>query len=1072
MRTRTRLTLTLGLVLAALTASLLPWWHSDDSPTPPGGPATRAREAATGPRDEAAAQAEARRTGKEVAVDTRTTPTSMTWARPDGQLHTTINAVPVRARNDKGRWAPIDTRLRRTGHAADGLGIRPVNAPTPVRFSSGTADADAKSAQHTADAHADRSLRRPLLTAGQGPSGTEQVTAADGTPDARPSTLAEVDVDGHTIDYTWPGPLPEPVLDGPRALYPEVLPGVDLLLVAREQGGFAQLLIVKTEKAAQSEALRTVSYGLRSKTATFRYEDGAQHVLMVGKDGQEIGSVPTPYAWDSSGRDREDGTEGGTAPRTSVATSADVLRLSGLSGIEPGAHSAPLPMRLVGDRTGQARIDLDVAKSGLLTDKNARFPLFIDPTEHTGETAWTTAYKPHPNTSYWNGTNFNSGTSYARVGHESETGGTARSFWRMAFDTSTKGATVSSASFKVYNNYSWSCSTREMQFWLTGSISSGTTWNKQPSWSTLLQKKSFAHGFSTSCPGDYESFDVKAAAQKGADNGWSNITFGMRATTETSTYTWHKFKASSAQLSFTYNRKPDEPTDGKSTPGGDCSAGGTGVTVGKTNIVLSAKGHDPDGNLSKLHFRFWVTGDYTNTHKDYLITPTSTGTATVTVPSTFPLTDKTLYSWDVRSEDSGGLVSTFFPPGSDPCRITIDASGPPQPAIESTDFPKATADGQTWAHVAFGSAGSVTFSSPGAAKFEYAFGTVGYTAIAADSTGTATVTALKPPHAGPTYLNVYAYDQYGNESARTDYEFYVPPRDKADSPGDTGGDGIPDLLVVKSDGNLYNCPGAPGGELYACMHASYTSDKKLDPAGYWYDANTGKAALITHYDDAYPGDGSTDLFAVGPDGKFWLYPGDGYGSFNVDQRLRIRLPDNAPDPSTWTQIKAVGDITGDKRPDLVLRAGTAFWTLSGYTGATFRTATLMNSDAWGRREIVNIADINGDSTPDLLWRNLDNGNMYVRHGKPGSVSGSVDLDSLKLAANSLDGDVAYGTGWTDTAVPTALGIPDVNGDGIPDMWVRKSSDGYTRIYYPSRTNTNAEVKIVLHADWNTAKAFG
>lgn len=149
-----------------------------------------------------------------------------------------------------------------------------------------------------------------------------------------------------------------------------------------------------------------------------------------------------------------------------------------------------------------------------------------------------------------------------------------------------------------------------------------------------------------------------------------------------------------------------------------------------------------------------------------------------------------------------------------------------------------------------------------------------------------------------------------------------------------------------------------------------------------------------------------------------------------------------------------------------------FWTLSGYTGGTFREATLMTSSAWARREIVNVADINGDETPDLLWRNLDNGNMYVRHGRPGPVSGSVDLVSLKHAADSLNGDVGYGTNWSEANVATALGIPDVSGDGIPDIWARLRSDGATRIYNPSRTSTGAAVKVVLNVDWNQIKAFG
>ncbi|GHJ98714.1 hypothetical protein SY2F82_05120 [Streptomyces sp. Y2F8-2] len=1044
-RTRTRLAVTLGLVLAALTAALLPWWQPDDASPPQAAEATRARQAATGPRDEADAQAEARRTHKPVLVETATTATSQTWAQPDGQLRTSITATPARAKTATGQWAPIDNHLRRVKNAPRGLGIQPVNPARPVRFSSGSKDT-----------HADRSFVRAPLTG------------------RRETVLAEVDIDGHTVAYTWPGTLPEPVLDGPRALYSEVLPGVDLLLVARAEGGFAQLLIVKTKEAAQSPALATVAYGLRSKTAVFHHDAGSGRILVQDRSGKEIGSIPTPFAWDSAGRDPEL-DEGRGTPRTSVDTPTDVLKLSGLSGIEPGAHSAPMPVELDGDGTGTARLDLHAAQAGLFTNADVKFPVFVDPTMNGGWLAWTVAYKPYPNSSFWDGTNFSSGTSDARVGFENETGGTARSFWRMKFDTSIEGADVSKATFKVLNNHSWSCTTRDFQFWLTGAISSGTTWNKQPSWSTQLDHHSFAHGWSSSsCPDDYEAFPVTAGAQKAAEGGWSNITFGMRASSESDVQTWRKFQATSATLEVVYNRPPSEPTGGKTTPGGTCSVGGSGVTVGKTNIVLSANAKDADGNLSKLRFRFWKTGG--TVPSGWLVTPNSSGTATYTVPATFPLEDKTTYSWDVRAEDSGGLTSSYFPPGTDPCRLNIDASAPPQPTVDSDNFPAATPDGQTWSTVKFGDHGAVTFTSEGATKFRWSF--EGNNPVYVNATnGTATVDPMFPAHAGPNTLQVYAYDAAGNASQRTDYTFYVPPRDTADGPMDTGGDAKPDLLIVDANGNLRNCVGGDDGDLYNCLVGSYDStkpkDQQADPQGHWFDPATGKAALITHYQDAYPGDGSTDLFAATPDGHFYLYPGDGYGSYDVSQRLEVRLPSNAPAPSTWTQIKAVGDITGDKLPDLVLRAGTAFWTLSGYTGATFQTATLMEGTAWARREIVNVTDISGDNTPDLLWRNLDNGNMYDRQGKPGAVTGSVDLESLKLAANSLTGkDESYGTGWDEAGVPTAIGIPDVNQDGIPDIWARFASDGYTRIYHPSRTNTNAAVRVVLSVNWNTIKAFG
>ncbi|MFI8827777.1 DNRLRE domain-containing protein [Streptomyces sp. NPDC053431] len=975
---------------------------------------------------------------------------------PNGKLRTQIDALPQRAKNAEGHWAPIDNTLRRA-KGAGSLGIRPVNAAVPVRFASGT----------RSSGRADRSyVRAPL---------------------AGETVLAEVDLGGHTVAYTWPGTLPEPVLDGPRALYPEVFPGVDLLLVVREEGGFGQLLIVKNEQAAQNKALATVTYGLSSKTAVFRRDAKASRIQVLDKAGQEVGSIPTPFAWDSSGRDSE--LPPGTPQRTSVATPADVLKLSGLTGIEPGAKSAPLPTVLDGDGTGSATMKLDAAATGLFTDKDTKFPVFIDPPLNTAWQAWTVAYKKYPNSSFWNGTNFSSGTSDARVGYEQDTGGLARSFWRMNFSTSYKGAKFDWATFKVVNNHSWSCTDRQMEFWLTGGISSGTTWNAQPSWSRVLHKKSFAHGWSSSCPDAWESFTVTSAAQEGADKGWGTITFGMRATSESDTQTWRKFAATGARLEGEFNRAPNQPTSGTSSPGGACVAGPTAsALIGRTTITLKAKGSDPDGAVPKLRFRFWKNGD--TTKKEYVATADSTGYGQMVIPATDPLlstiTANTLYKWDVRSEDStypdAGSTSTFFPDGTEPCQITVDPTAPPQPDITSTVFKEATADGKTWSTVNFGKPGDFTFIASGASKFRYAFEGQGYVDAPTPVNGKVTITNVTPPHAGPVVINVYAYDANGNQSIRGDYAFYLPPRDTADGPMDTGGDNIPDLLVLYPDGKLKNCVGAPadpavpgtGGELYSCLEAAYVSaGKKVDPPNHWIDA-AGTPSLIAHYNDVYPGDGSTDLFAVTPDKQFWLYPGDGYGSFNVDNRIKIRLPSNAPAPSTWTQMKAIGDITGDKLPDLAVRAGTAFWILSGYTGATFETATLMEGTAWATsaRDIVNIADMNKDNTPDLLWRNVSNGNMYVRHGKPGAVAGSVDLESIKLAANSLNGDVQFGTNWTATNITAAIGIPDVNKDGVPDIWAREGATGNMKLYYPSTTNTNAPVKTVLSVDWSTVKAFG
>ncbi|GLY02253.1 MULTISPECIES: hypothetical protein [Actinoplanes] len=72
---------------------------------------------------------------------------------------------------------------------------------------------------------------------------------------------------------------------------------------------------------------------------------------------------------------------------------------------------------------------------------------------------------------------------------------------------------------------------------------------------------------------------------------------------------------------------------------------------------------------------------------------------------------------------------------------------------------------------------------------------------------------------------------------------------------------------------------------------------------------------------------------------------------------------------TAQPLIGVGAVTGDKLPDLVVRTGTAFWLLSGYADATFRTAAKMGENAVrANSEIVNIADVELHSTPDMTLR--------------------------------------------------------------------------------------------------------
>ncbi|WP_415952273.1 FG-GAP-like repeat-containing protein [Streptomyces sp. KLOTTS4A1] len=1082
---RARIAALVALLCVALVAGLLAWtpWQRD--------PVEPQAKRPTGPLTAPEAMRKAQAQQREVVVGAETTQTSRTFALPDGSWRSEIHAVPVRTKQPDGTWAEIDTNLRRS---ADGTRLSPENTPGQVEFAA-AATADGTSA----------------------PKGTVRPAAwrpadrapADGkaSPADRETFLASAVHDGHKITYTWPGALPEPVVDGNRALYREVLPGVDLLLVAREQGGLGQLLIVKNERAARQSALRKVHYGLRSETAEFALDTTTGGVEITdAADGTRVGVIPTPFAWDSTpGQTQGSGTRHATGTATAEAT----LALGGLAGPEPGTANAVLPTTLDGDGTGRATLTLDAAATGLLTGKKVdagkvRFPVFIDPTLELGDEGWTIAYRPYPNSNYFNGTNYSGGTSEARVGYEKQDGGLARSFWRMDFPGAAHGSTITGASWKIKNTHAWSCTEpRQIELWLTGGISTSTTWNNQPSWKRKLDAKSYAHGNENyGCNDAYVGYNVKSGAADAAKNKWGTLTMGLRATTETSTYTWRKYSAASALLTVSFNRPPYEPVDGDITPG-TCNTTIGEEVIGLTDVVLKAKATDQDSNLKGLRFRLWETGASTKI-LDKVVTGTGgskTQTASVTVAST-KLADGKTYSWDIRAEDTEGAVSTFFPPGSQPCRFTVDDTAPAAPTMTSADYPQINSAGTNWAVDApHGTSGTLTIDSgPSATHYAIGFNSINYTHIYLDDTasgqtfridrnavqghliesvtraakGEPVTITLKAPTAGPLYLHAYAYDAVGNRSERSAIRTFVPAGRSADAPGDVTGDTYPDMVVIKADGTLYTYPGEQGGEVYGGLVASYNGKREETPPGHWYDANstatTKKHALISKWSDYYPGDGLTDLLARTPDGGLWIYQGDGYGSFNVDDRVRVLLPENAPDPATWDEMRTTADVTGDGEPDLVVVTdGGQLWFLGGYTAGAFSDAVLLlGGTTWAGRDVISLADIDLDGTADLLWRNPGNGNMYIRHGKPDSSGKGLDPMSIALAVNSREGvDTNYGTGWTADVIDEVISIPDTSGDGIPDLWARETATGQVRVYHPSKTNTNRLVKVVMTADWSS-----
>ncbi|MGW0703753.1 FG-GAP repeat domain-containing protein [Streptomyces sp. NPDC002867] len=999
---------------------------------------------AKAPITAAEALKQARKTGKDVEVVAERTDDSNTYAQPDGKFRLRKHSDTIRAKVD-GVWKPIDTTLQRVKG-----GYAPKAVNDPLLFSAGTSGSE----------RASRAESRAGLSA----AATRMNATTDGWSD-----LVRLTTGGHELVVRWPGSLPAPVVSGSRALYEGVRPGIDLLLTARD-GGYSHVLIVHTREAAQDPLLDRLNYQLYSPHLTFRLDETSNVVRAVDADGEEVASSPTPYLWDSAGDPKV--TLGESTSPSPTEGSGTALELPGLAGPQPGSHDAVLDASLANDV-----LALNVNRK-VFEDPDTVYPVFVDPSFKGRKTNWTLLYDRYRDSSFFNGQNFNDGTNEARVGYESTTGGLSRSVFTFEVGSQIHRARIYSAYFRALQTYSWGCAPRQYNLHITGTISSTNTWNKQPSWSDIQSDATNGHGYkSGTCPDKWVGLRIDPAAKSAAAGEWPTITLGLRAADEGDHNAWKKFQAngeSSPYIEITYNHAPNEPRRDamKISPGGVCDVEAPFPTIGKSDLTFTGTGTDTDDDLASLHFKIWAT-DNSKVVLDQAVAVNSSGTASKLIPHESFL-DKKSYYWSLTAIDASGAKSAVGPSGtSGYCTFAIDNSVPGSPVIESTDFPIQSDTADVWSKEPFGTAGDFTFkplnSADGVKTYEYSLNTTLYDkTIAAKADGSAQLLDVQPQYAGPNTIYVKAVDAAGNESSGRAYRFYVKPRSTLDKPGDVTGEGYPDLLAVDATGNLRVYP-ASAGDVNIHMPGAHANGTLVDD-GYWQDSD--KHALISHTTDWHPGDGITDVLARMPDGKLYLYPGDGYGSLDVSARLEVLLPEGAPATSALTQIVAAEDVTGDGKPDAVALAGQQLWAFTGYSGASFSKAQLIGLSGWTSYDLIGVRDISGDGVADLLMRGPDTERgLLLRKGKPASAGG-VDFTSFASATSGAGGaEVVYGTtGWGRAAFPMLQGTPDAGTDGIPDLWAVKS-DG-TLQFYPGDRTTHGTRKQVGESGWTSLKTLG
>ncbi|WP_439947995.1 hypothetical protein [Streptomyces sp. BBFR109] len=723
----------MSAVVGALSLSLAPALPavaaSGDGAPPPSRPAPALPETrpdgplgTTRPQDDsgltadqqaslAAAQREAADTGAPVQIDALTTETATARANPSGTVTWTTSLLPERVRKDDA-WVPVDATLRRN---SDGS-YSPEAAAEPLVFSGGGT--------------------APLVSMTSGKA---------------------------RLAFSWPQALPEPTVSGDTITYPGVLQDVDLRLTANTLGGFSELIVVKTARAAADPALATLKLATHATGVTVS-DDGHDNLQAATPTGQVMFSAPQPVMWDSS--------TGTAAARRLTAAAGD----AGTAPADTDGPGAGSRVARVGDDVAGGTLSL-TPDHALLTDSTTHYPVYIDPTWNPHYATGGKQHYVETQQGCSSAKNYDS-TQYGDpgVGYNSWSGciGAERSYFQLGIPSAVWGTHIVSATVNAKENYSASCSlSSDVKLYLTGAIGSGTTWNNKPALSSLLTTKSFGPACTSEPSG---GFSVTSTIAKSAAAKSSSWTFALVNSQESSSDgNYFKRFANNPSMSIEYNHVPAKPGSLAAKFGTHSVGCGTATpypVIGKTLVTtpptLNAVISDGDKDALAATYKYWVNGG----------TSTTTTTATVSSGSNAPkqlsssfmsgLKSGDVVGWNVTSSDGKDTS-----PASSGCHFTVDLTAPAAPTVTDKDgtYPE-DSPGVT----AAGTPGHFTLSTNSAAKFLYRLDVSPPTSntpaseVATASANKATIT-VTPTAPGTHTLYVYAVDTAGNVSAQQQYQF-------------------------------------------------------------------------------------------------------------------------------------------------------------------------------------------------------------------------------------------------------------------------------------------------------------
>lgn len=683
------------------------------------------------------------------------TETSSTFARPDGDWDVTYAMSPVWVRTGGDGtaakdWAALNADLR----ADDDGDLVPTAHPAGIWVSG-------------------------AQTAGQ-----------DGASVVASLTDPKTEI---TSEVTWPGDLPEPEVTGPRARYLDVEPGVDMV-VDVTGGGIEQYFILHDVPADATQVELPV--GVQSEGATVVDTSGDAETTgladLVAAHGDEdesvVARVGVPLVWDATYdaqlahpvlTDYDPADEAplwaGAIVDLDAADSESEAEEPGpldkaAAAVTDAVNGEPEPLDL--GEVAEAPAQVDVAQGGEsaditlgLSDEFAEAaeagPVVVDPSVSLA-LPWDTYVQSDSSVDKSTETELRLGTF---------DGGTTKARTFMNVTTSQIiGKSIRSATLKMWEHHSYSCTPTEWQVWGASRVLGPITWDSPPTMGSKHASSTETKGHSAPCDDGWVTMDMTSLVKAWASDTATERGMALRAASETDSLGWKRFNSTNAAtgkptITVTVNTVP-------ATPGGASLASGSynwypsGSATDRELYVKTVQPQfstvvsDPDGDRVRSSVRL-VEGATTvlaNGAGSYVA---SGGTSKYTTAAGL-LTHGHTYSASVWSYD--GLLSSAQ---KNLWTFKVDTAKPATPSV--------TASGYTAGQWKDTKPSSNTFTftdtSTDVVRFEYSLDGGAWTSVAATGTSTKTGTLSWNPANGAHLVKVRAVDKAAWASTEKTFTF-------------------------------------------------------------------------------------------------------------------------------------------------------------------------------------------------------------------------------------------------------------------------------------------------------------